>query len=126
MVLDLNIPVQIIPCPTLREPDGLAMSSRNVYLGEVERKQAVVLSQALKLAEELHTANPQAAPEWIRERLIQHIQTASLAVIDYVDIRSYPSLQQLDAFSPDQRAVVALAVKFGKTRLIDNTILNRR
>jgi pantoate--beta-alanine ligase len=126
MVVDLNMPVQIIPCPTLREADGLAMSSRNVYLSQEERQQAVVLSQALNIAEDLYATDSSLTPESLRNRIIQHIQSAPIAIIDYVDIRTYPSLQQLEAFTKEQRIVIALAVKFGKTRLIDNTILNGR
>jgi pantoate--beta-alanine ligase len=126
MVVDLNMPVQIIPCPTLREADGLAMSSRNVYLSQEERQQAVVLSQALNIAEDLYATDSSLTPESLRNRIIQHIQSAPIAIIDYVDIRTYPSLQQVENFTKEQRIVIALAVKFGKTRLIDNTILNGR
>jgi pantoate--beta-alanine ligase len=122
MVIDLNMPVKIVPCPTLREADGLAMSSRNVYLSDEQRQQALVLSQSLRLAENL-IANESLTPAQLRDRIVEHIRTAPLAVIDYVDIRTYPSLQHVDFFSPDTPVVIALAVKFGKTRLIDNTIL---
>lgn len=125
MVQDLNMPVHIVPCPTLREDDGLAMSSRNVYLSAEERKQALVLSQSLQLAEFL-VADEQLTPEQLRDRIVAHIQSSPLAEIDYVDIRTYPSLQPIDTFFPDEPVVIALAVKFGRTRLIDNTILHRR
>lgn len=127
MVQDLNMPLIVVPCPTLREPDGLAMSSRNVYLSEEERKQALVLSQALKLAEDLTATHAGSiTPEELRSRLESHIRTAPLAVIDYIDIRTYPSLQPVETLDTDQPVLIALAVKFGRTRLIDNTILNRR
>lgn len=127
MVQDLNMPLTVVPCPTLREPDGLAMSSRNVYLSEEERKQALVLSQALKLAEDLTATHAGSiTPEELRSRLESHIRTAPLAVIDYIDIRTYPSLQPVETLDTDQPVLIALAVKFGRTRLIDNTILNRR
>lgn len=125
MVLDLNMTVKIVPCPTLREADGLAMSSRNVYLSNEEREQALVLSQSLRLAENL-AATESLTPAQLRDRIVEHIRTAPLAVIDYVDIRTYPSLQPVEFFSPDTPVVIALAVKFGKTRLIDNSILNWR
>lgn len=125
MVIDLNMPVKIVPCPTLREADGLAMSSRNVYLSDEQRTQALVLSQSLRLAENL-VANEPLTPAQLRDRIVEHIRTAPLAAIDYVDIRTYPSLQPVECFSPDKPVVIALAVKFGKTRLIDNTILNWR
>ncbi|MFK7695731.1 pantoate--beta-alanine ligase [Paenibacillus sp. HJGM_3] len=127
MVQDLNMPLTVVPCPTLREPDGLAMSSRNVYLSEEERKQALVLSQALKLAEDLTATHAGSiTAEELRSRLESHISTAPLAVIDYIDIRTYPSLQPVETLATDQPVLIALAVKFGRTRLIDNTILNRR
>lgn len=124
MADDLNMPVEIVPCPTLREADGLAMSSRNVYLNPEERKQALVLSQSLELAEQL-LEEPGMTPQELIRRVKEQIRTAPLAVIDYVDLRTYPSLEpvteksQLDGSVP---ILLALAVKFGRTRLIDNRL----
>jgi pantoate--beta-alanine ligase len=126
MVEDLNMPINIVPCPTLREPDGLAMSSRNVYLSPEERVQAVVLSQALAEAkayiEERQTAVDIAE---LKRLLASRIGTAPLARIDYAEALTYPDFQAVDSWSPQSGAdlIVALAVKFGSTRLIDNTIV---
>lgn len=119
MVFDLNQPVTIVPCPTVREEDGLAKSSRNVYLTKEEREQAVILSQSL-----------QSAKGWIAEgcieavslraRIIDKISSCPFAKIDYVEILSYPSLTKITKL--DQPAIIALAVKFGNTRLIDNLL----
>ncbi|WP_239614219.1 pantoate--beta-alanine ligase [Cohnella mopanensis] len=126
MVQDLNIPVEIVPCPIVREPDGLALSSRNVYLEPEERKQALILSQSLS-----------QAAEWIHEgltssqlvqRLKDEINRSPLADIDYVDILKYPDLGPIEADKQlsevDNRVLIAVAVRFGKTRLIDNRLLN--
>jgi pantoate--beta-alanine ligase len=126
MVNDLNMPVEIIPCPIVREPDGLALSSRNVYLSAEQRLQAVVLSKTLQQA-----AKWASEPEMTVERLLAkvkvNIDKASEAVIDYAELLYYPGLQ-----APEPRAllqtlnqplILALAVKFGATRLIDNHLL---
>lgn len=120
MVNDLNFPVKIVPCPIVREKDGLAMSSRNVYLSEEERGQALILNQALKEAEEAYHAGKSLAE--VKNGMISLISSQPLAEIDYVEILSYPGLEPLDQW--DGRAVLmALAVKFGNTRLIDNKII---
>jgi pantoate--beta-alanine ligase len=126
MVMDLNMPVQIVPCPILREPDGLALSSRNVYLNEDERKQALVLSQSLTAAKQL-IANGQAVrADELAAYLRQHIQQSPLAQIDYVEILSYPRLEPINKLQiiDDGQIIIALAVKFGNTRLIDNIIIS--
>jgi pantoate--beta-alanine ligase len=126
MVSDLNLNVQIVPCPTVREEDGLAKSSRNVYLSAEERKQAVVLSETLDLAEELLRGGLNHA-EQLRRSLIERIESASLARIDYVEVRQYPSLLpliDLSMLESHQQIIVALAVKFGSTRLIDNRLFS--
>lgn len=124
MVLDLNLPVEIVPCPTIREADGLAKSSRNVYLNEEERKQATVLSSALREAEKmLATRGNGLTPEQLKESVQSHIRRSPLAVIDYVEVLAFPSLEPVESFAPGERIIVALAVKFGNTRLIDNCIV---
>ncbi len=132
MVQDLNMSVQIIPCPTLREPDGLALSSRNVYLNPEERSQAVILSKALGKVDGWLRDVSSLTTEQLEERLAIEIMTAPLANLEYASILAYPTLQsfrhdvpihQLGSLQGHQRAVVALAVKFGKTRLIDNRII---
>ncbi|MFC4808528.1 pantoate--beta-alanine ligase [Paenibacillus sp. GCM10023250] len=125
MVNDLNMPVDIVPCETVREPDGLAMSSRNVYLSEEQRRQALVLSQTLEAAEKRLTEPGMTAGRLAAEASAR-IRTAPLAEIDYVELLTYPSLQPLDPDQPladaDTQLILALAVKFGGTRLIDNRL----
>jgi len=129
MVNDLNINVDIVPCPTLREPDGLAMSSRNVYLSPEERQQAVVLSESLVLAKQLWLNRERITTSQLLEAVINRLKLAPLAVIDYAELVTFPDLQpvdpSLDRADIDQTLLVALAVKFGKTRLIDNCLLQR-
>ncbi len=120
MVADLNMTVQIAEVPIVREDDGLAMSSRNVYLTPEGRKAALVLSRSLKLARELVAQGVLEIPR-LREAVIQEINGEALANIDYVEIRSIPDLLPLDKL--EGQALLALAVRFGKSRLIDNTVL---
>lgn len=134
LVQDFNVPVEIVPCPTVREKDGLAMSSRNVYLTQEERKQAVGLYQALEQAESAIQQGPVTAREL--EKLVRAtIEQYPLAVIDYVSVLSFPSLRPMPDSLPVQEAlrggadneiIVALAVKFGQTRLIDNRLFHLR
>ncbi|MDR9502932.1 pantoate--beta-alanine ligase [Brevibacillus agri] len=120
MVNDLSVPVEVIPCPIVREADGLAMSSRNVYLSAEEREEALVLSQSLRQAAAwLEEGLPL---EQIKARIRQMIADKPLAEIDYVEILRYPDLQPVETELPGQAIIVALAVRFGKTRLIDNLI----
>ncbi|MCQ6557997.1 pantoate--beta-alanine ligase [Paenibacillus mendelii] len=127
MVYDLNIPVEIVPCDTVREADGLAMSSRNVYLSPEARAQAVVLSQALASAEQW-VKEPGITAQQLGERIRQAIAKAPLADIDYAEILEYPDLTvppaDADLSRYPNKLIVALAVKFGKTRLIDNRLLD--
>ncbi|MDF2721634.1 MAG: pantoate--beta-alanine ligase [Paenibacillus sp.] len=122
-VEDLNMPVQIVRCPTFREADGLAMSSRNVYLNGEERKQAVILSATLqKVGDWLQ--EPDMNMERVTSLIRESIESVPLARIDYADIRTYPRLEPVTSMGQwrESDIVVALAVKFGKTRLIDNRI----
>lgn len=121
MVDDLNFPVEIIPCPIMREEDGLALSSRNVYLNSEEREQAVILNQALSLIDEHFLAKH--TPEDVIEKVKALIASKPLANIDYVELLSYPSLQPIATFEGTREVILALAVKFGNTRLIDNKII---
>lgn len=123
-VADLNMPVQIVRCETLREPDGLAMSSRNVYLNEEERRQAPILHETLGLVGGW-AAEAGMMPERLARRIREHIETATLARIDYAEIRTYPGLEPVTSigqWNAGEPIIVALAVKFGTTRLIDNRI----
>ncbi|MFC0214819.1 pantoate--beta-alanine ligase [Paenibacillus chartarius] len=129
MVDDLNFRVTIVPCPTVREEDGLAKSSRNVYLSAEERAQAVVLSQALRLAQDYVNNSKDAIDiAGLKQLIASHIRTAPLAVIDYAEAVTFPGFEPVDSWSPNGGSdlIVALAVKFGATRLIDNTIIPRK
>jgi pantoate--beta-alanine ligase len=120
MAADLNMGVEVIAVPTVREPDGLAMSSRNTYLNPEERKQAAVLHQALTLAKRLYNDGKKDAGA-IRRRMTALIQEKPLAAIDYISIADAETLEELEEVKPP--ALVSMAVKIGKTRLIDNLVL---
>ena len=120
MVKDLHMDIELIICPIVREPDGLAMSSRNTYLSAEERKQAVILNQALKKAKNAF-ANGEKDVVKLTGIITDKINEMPLAVIDYVSILDFPSLKPIITIEKD--ALGAVAVKFGKTRLIDNEIL---
>ncbi|HJV46397.1 MAG TPA: pantoate--beta-alanine ligase [Bacillota bacterium] len=122
MVHDLNMPIEIVPCEIVREEDGLALSSRNVYLNKEERDQALVLSAALKQAAE--DLKKGISAEQVRTRVIQKIESKPLAQIDYVELLNYPELTPV-AECNGNPIILALAVKFGNTRLIDNKIFSR-
>jgi pantoate--beta-alanine ligase len=120
MVADLNMNLEIMVAPTLREPDGLAMSSRNAYLNSNERKAATVLYRALLKAKAMRQAGEHDI-ETIRRAMTEMIQAEPLAKIDSVSIANTISLQELEQIR--SQALVSLAVRFGKTRLIDNIVL---
>jgi pantoate--beta-alanine ligase len=120
LVRDLNLPIEIIAHPTVREPDGLAMSSRNAYLDPQERQAALCLSRSLRLAEALARQGERRA-KIILDRVTGELQKESLARIDYVSLIDAESLQDMDQL--ERPAVLALAVRIGKARLIDNQIL---
>ena len=125
MVRDLHFPVTVVPCPTVREKDGLAVSSRNVYLSEEERKQATVLSAGLReVAEKVKRGEMTRASQAI-EYLKRRISSKPLARIDYVDVLAYPELTPVEELK-GRRVIVAVAVRFGSTRLIDNIILDEK
>jgi pantoate--beta-alanine ligase len=120
MVKDLDMGIEIIAAPTVREPDGLAMSSRNTYLNAEERKQAVVLYQSLKLAQKLYTGGEKEARA-IKKQMTVLIQKQPLADIEYISIADGETLDELDKVKP--KSLVSMAVRFGKTRLIDNVVV---
>lgn len=120
MVNDLNLPIQIVPCPLVREPDGLAMSSRNAYLSADERRHALVLSRSLRLAREMFAANERDAAR-IRDAVRGAIAAEPGVEIEYVGVADPTTLTELSHI--DVSAVVLLAARVGKTRLIDNEIL---
>jgi len=117
MVADLNMGIEIVVVPTVRESDGLAMSSRNVYLNPEQRQAATVLFKALALARQLREGGEGDA-ETIRRQMTALIRKEPLAQIDYVSIADAVTLGELTLI--DRPAVACLAVRMGKTRLIDN------
>ncbi len=112
--------IRLVVCPTVREEDGLALSSRNVYLSLQEREQAVMLWEALRKGEEMLRSGEKRAALIIRT-MVKLIESKPLARLDYVDIRDASSLEKVDIVR-DDTVVIALAVYFGKTRLIDNIL----
>lgn len=121
MVRDLDFPVEIVDCPIVREPDGLAMSSRNVYLSEREREDALSLKRALDAARKAFDKGERNAREI--ERIARNeIEKAETVRIDYAECRDAENLSEVTDI--DRPVVLALAAIVGNTRLIDNTILN--
>ncbi len=119
MVRDLNFDIEIVGCPIIREPDGLAKSSRNTYLNADERKAALILSKAIKLGEEL-VADGERNAQTVIKAMTDKINTEPLARIDYVNVVDALSIEPLDVVKGE--VLVAIAVYIGKTRLIDNFI----
>ncbi len=119
MVRDLNFPVKVRICPTVRESDGLAMSSRNSYLNPVQRQEAVALYASLRYAKQKVERGERDAGDIVRF-VESYIRENTSADIDYVECVDADSLESLDVVSG--RVMIALAVKFGNTRLIDNII----
>ncbi len=120
MVKDLNIPVHLIAYPTVREADGLAMSSRNSYLSTEERKQAPILYQALLEGTDL-VRNGEKNAGIIQEKITQRIRNDSNGKIEYIEIRQADNLAAVERINCP--VVIALAAHFGSTRLIDNIIV---
>ncbi|MEC0373258.1 pantoate--beta-alanine ligase [Paenibacillus chibensis] len=128
MVFDLNFNVKVVPCPIIREEDGLALSSRNVYLSPEERSQALVLSRSLRETKAAIENGEIRTAREARELLVNKISESEMAVIDYVEVASFPELLTLQDGQPimerEEPVLMALAVKFGRTRLIDNCLLS--
>ena len=120
MVADLNMNLEVVTLPTIREPDGLAMSSRNSYLSAEERQAALILYRALMLAKGLWSQGKTDA-EKLRNEMARLIGREPLATIDYISIADNETLEELKEVKTP--ALVSLAVKIGKTRLIDNLVL---
>ena len=116
--VDLNLGAQIVVCPTIREADGLALSSRNKHLSPSEREAATVLYRSLQLAEDLGTSDARE----IRRRMHDLIDTEPLATADYVSVADAETLEELDVV--DRPALVSVAVHVGETRLIDNILIH--
>ncbi len=120
MSADLNMPVEIVGMPIVRETDGLAMSSRNAYLSPPERQSALCLFRAINRARELFAAGERSVAVLLRETRVV-IEQESATTIDYVEFRDGEMLHELEV--ADGSTLLALAVKIGQTRLIDNTVL---
>ncbi|MGE3857795.1 MAG: pantoate--beta-alanine ligase [Dehalococcoidia bacterium] len=118
---DLRFPIEVVGCPIVREADGLALSSRNVYLSPEERTQALSLSRGLRAAEALWADGVRDA-DTLRRRVREEIEAEPLAAIDYVSLADQGTLQEV-AGPVEAPALLSLAVRFGATRLIDNTLL---
>jgi pantoate--beta-alanine ligase len=120
MAKDLDFPVEIVVCPTVREADGLAMSSRNAYLNPDERKAATVLFRALGAAKAAYE-NGERRAETLRRIMTETINAELLAKLQYVSCADYETLQELERV--ERKALLSMAVFMGKTRLIDNFVL---
>ena len=122
MIEDLNFPVEMEVLPIVREPDGLALSSRNAYLTPTQRQDAICLSRALQAAFELITRGERSAAA-VRQRLAEVIRSAPSAQVDYIEIVDAHTLAALTGLGGHQ-VLIALAVRFGATRLIDNIVVD--
>jgi pantoate--beta-alanine ligase len=120
MVADLNVSIEICVCPTVREPDGLAMSSRNAYLSADERQRAISLSRALKLAERL-ISQGERNTDTIRQQMKREIDGAGGANVQYIAFVADGTLTPVERI--DGPTTIAIAATVGKTRLIDNILL---
>lgn len=119
MVGDLFMDVEIVPCPIVREADGLALSSRNTYLTAEDRKQALSLSRGIFKARSLFEKGERSASK-LRQAIVDEIEKEDLK-IEYVEVLSFPMLEEVGSISG--KSIIALAVRVGKVRLIDNVIL---
>ncbi|MBF0708973.1 pantoate--beta-alanine ligase [Alkalihalobacillus hwajinpoensis] len=118
LVDDFNVPVEIVPCPIIREKDGLAKSSRNVYLTPTERKEAIQLSRSLSAASKA-LSDGEINPERIKDIVSTYLSETS-GSIDYVEVLAYPALEKVDVITED--VIIAVAVQFSAARLIDNIV----
>ena len=122
MVMDLNMDIKIIGVPTVREPDGLAMSSRNSYLDPEERKSALCLKRSLELADKMfHDGTIEAG--LIKEAVESFIQSHPFTEVDYIALCDPLTLEDLQTLGDE--SLLALAVRVGKTRLIDNCLIRK-
>lgn len=121
MVRDLNFPTEVIVCPTVRDADGLAMSSRNARLSRMERRAAAVLYRALRAAAQAHEQGERSAAD-LRARMEEVIAAEPLARLQYVSVADPDTLEEQSG--PVSRALLSLAVFLGKTRLIDNVMVD--
>jgi pantoate--beta-alanine ligase len=120
LINDFHFPINLVPVETTREVDGLAKSSRNVYLSEDERLEASTLYKSLQLAKQKIASGERDFNEIIKF-MKDSIQENTSGIVDYIEIYSYPQLKPITG--SDQKIIIALAVKFSKARLIDNIII---
>lgn len=121
LVRELGFEIDIVVCPIVREDDGLAMSSRNSYLSDEERKAALILNKALEYGKGLLLSGREKTTEFIKEKMAAFIKAESLVKIDYVEIVGPEYLENIKKVKTP--AVILLATKVGTTRLIDNIII---
>lgn len=121
MVRDLNFPLEVVTCPTVREADGLAMSSRNQYLVGKDRQAATILYRALSAANSAYHAGERSAAQ-LRQRMEAVLATESGVTIQYISCADYDSLEELETIGG--KALLSMAVLIGRTRLIDNFVLD--
>ncbi len=120
MTKDMDFPIEIVVCPTVREPDGLAMSSRNIYLNSEERRAASVLFRSLNAAKSAYDSGERRA-EKLRSLVRGMVANEPLAHLQYVSCADYDTLEELDKV--EGKTLLSMAVQLGKTRLIDNFVL---
>jgi pantoate--beta-alanine ligase len=120
LINDFHFPIELVPVETVREEDGLAKSSRNVYLSEKERQEAPTLYKSLQLAKQQIVSGEREFNQIINF-MMQYIQENTSGVVDYIEIYTYPQLKAITEL--DQKIIIAVAVKFSKARLIDNIII---
>ena len=120
MVADLNMPMEVVGMPIIREADGLALSSRNAYLSPAERQAALCLSRSIREAREIYRAGERDVAT-MRGRVAAIIAAEPSATVDYIEFRHGDSLEEVAV--ADDRTLLALAVKIGRTRLIDNCLM---
>jgi pantoate--beta-alanine ligase len=120
MTKDLNLGVEVIDCPIIRETDGLALSSRNIYLNPDERKAALCLSRALLISRDVRIAG-ETDPQVIKKTIADIVEAEPLARVDYIEIVDPDDMRPVDKI--DDEVLAAMAVFIGKTRLIDNCLM---
>lgn len=123
MVRDLNYGIKIIIAPIVREGDGLAMSSRNVYLSPEERKESAMIYKSLKRAEELILSGEREASRVVAE-IVRYLNTQPLIEVDYVSVTDADTLEECPVINEKSQILISVAVRVGTTRLIDNIIVN--
>jgi len=121
LVQHLDFQITLVGLPTVREADGLAKSSRNVYLSKTEREEATSLLKSLQVGQQ-YVQNGEKLPSVIQEAVTQYLQTTTNGRIEYVSVLNYPELANIS--STNEQIIIAIAVQFEKARLIDNLILD--